>query len=71
MAHPFEKMFETALKRSTEDDNLVLLEAEKLLKKGYSVDEIHTVLVKLKNSLIEDADVAILKEAVEEFSRHL
>lgn len=69
--HPFEKMFEKALKKSTLDENLVLLEAEDLRRKGYGVDEIHGVLVHLRDSLIGDADVEILKEATEEFSRYL
>lgn len=70
MAHPFEKLFELALKKSTGGENYVLNEAEKLKEKGYPVDEIYTVLKKLRNSLIQDADVEIVTEATEEFSRH-
>ena len=70
MAHPFEKLFELALKKSTREENYVLNEAEKLKEKGYPVDEIYTVLKKLQNSLIQDADVEIVTEATEEFSRH-
>ena len=70
MAHPFEKLFELALKKSTREENYVLNEAEKLKEKGYPVDEIYTVLKKLRNSLIQDADVEIVTEATEEFSRH-
>lgn len=69
MAHPFTKMFDTALRNSTELDNRVLLEAEKLLKKGYAPSEIYTVLVKLQKSLIDKVEAAIVAEAVEEFSR--
>ena len=69
MAHPFTKMFDTALRNSTELDNRVLLEAEKLLKKGYAPLEIYTVLVKLQKSLIDKTEAAIVAEAVEEFSR--
>lgn len=71
MAHPFEKIFDTALKKSTEDENLVLDEAEKILKKGYSPSEIYVVLKKLHHSLVLDADERIVGEALEEFSRHL
>ena len=71
MAHPFEKMFEKVLKDSTEDENLVLEEAEALHKKGYSAQEIYDVLVHLRDSLIGDRDVEILSEATEEFSRYL
>ena len=71
MAHPFEKIFETALKRSTPEENFVLEEAEKILKKGYTATEIYSVLKKLKQSLVLDEDERILAEAVEEFSRHL
>lgn len=70
MAHPFEKIFETALKKSTEDENTVLYKAEQLKEKGYSVEEIYTVLKKLKNALIDAADMAIVAEAMDEFSRH-
>ena len=71
MAHPFEKIFEAALKKSTLEENLVLMEAEKILKKGYSPIEIFAVLTKLKQSLVLDADEHIVGEAAEEFSRHL
>lgn len=69
MAHPFTKMFDTALRSSTELDNRVLIEAEKLKEKGYSVNEIYTVLVKLQKSLIDTTESAIVAEAVEEFGR--
>ena len=69
--HPFEKMFEKVLKDSTEDENLVLEEAEALHKKGYSAQEIYDVLVHLRDSLIGDRDVEILSEATEEFSKYL
>jgi len=71
MAHPFEKIFETALKRSTSDENMVLIEAEKILAKGYAASEIYSVLVKLKQSLVLDADERIVSEAAEEFNRHI
>lgn len=67
MTHPFEKMFEKALKHSTREDNKVLLEAEKLSAKGYARTEIVDVLTKLKKSLIADSDVEILADALEEF----
>lgn len=71
MAHPFTKMFDTALRGSTDLDNRVLDEAEKLLKKGYKATEIYAVLVKLQKSLIDKTEAAIVAEAVEEFSRHM
>jgi len=71
MAHPFTKMFDTALRSSTELDNRVLVAAEKLKEKGYSVAEIYTVLVKLQKSLIDKTESDIVAEAVEEFSRFI
>lgn len=71
MAHPFLKFLDKALEESTELDNLVLVEAEKLLKKGYQAKEIYDVLVKLEKSLIDASEAAIVEEAVEEFSVHL
>lgn len=67
MSHPFTKMFENALRKSTPLDNLVLVEAEKLRDKGYSENEIYTVLVKLQKGLIDKDESEIVKEAVEEF----
>ena len=52
-------------------DNLVLEEAESLKKKGYGVQEIYDVLEKLHRDLVGDADMEIVGEAVEEFSRYL
>ena len=71
MSHPFTKMFENALKKSTSLDNLVLVEAEKLREKGYSENEIYTVLVKLQKGLIDKEESEIVKEAVEEFGEYL
>jgi hypothetical protein len=71
MAHPFTKMFDTALRKSNELDNLVLEEAEQLLLKGYRAEEIFEVLENLQKSLIDKTEAAIVGEAVEEFSRHL
>ncbi len=72
MAHPFAKMFDTALRKSTPDDfeNHILLAAEGLKEKGYRVEEIHEVLRKFANGLIDPNESAIAKEALEEFSRH-
>ncbi len=71
MAHPFEKMFDKALKKSTVEYNEVLVEAEKLKAKGYRVEEIATVLTKLHKSLIDKTEAEIVGEAAEEFSRYL
>jgi DNA-binding ferritin-like protein len=64
-------MFDLALKKSTELDNQVLKEAEKLREKGYSPQEIYTVLVKLQKSLIDKEESEIVKEAVEEFEKYV
>ena len=70
MSHPFSKLFEKALAKSRGDENAVLGEAEKLRERGYSVEEIYEVLKKLKQGLISDADIAILTEAILEFSQY-
>jgi hypothetical protein len=64
-------MFDLALKKSTELDNQVLKEAEKLREKGYSPQEIYTVLVKLQKSLIDKEESEIVGEAVEEFDKYV
>ena len=71
MSHPFSKMLELALKKSTPDENYVLAEAEKLMEKGYTAVEIFGVLGQLHKSLVSDRDRDILAEAVEEFSRYI
>jgi transcriptional regulator len=71
MAHPFEKMFEAGIKKSTEFDNGVLAEALKLREKGYSGEEIAQVLRRLQAGLIDKAEVALVAEAYEEFAQYL
>jgi len=71
MAHPFEKMFEKAIAKSRGDENHVLGEAERLKELGYAPEEIYAVLEKLKKSLINPADEAIVAEALEEFSQYV
>ena len=71
MAHPFEKILEKAIAKSHGDENAVLGEAERLMEKGYSPDEIYGVLVKLKKSLIDPFEEGVLTEAVEEFEQYI
>lgn len=71
MAHPFSRMFDKALAESTAGENLVLRKAEQLKDKGYSVEEIHVVLTKMQQGLIDDKDSEIVGEAAEEFSRFI
>jgi hypothetical protein len=71
MTHPFEKMFEKALRKSTTDENLVLEQAEDLRQKGYSVEEIYSVLTHLRDALIQDKDRSILVETCDEFEKYL
>lgn len=65
MAHPFEKMFERALKKHTEGENAVLREAEKLRGKGYSETEICAVLRKLEKHLVDERSCTVVHEARE------
>ena len=71
MAHPFEKMFDKALKESTPFSNEVLIQAEKLKEKGYRGEEIAQVLNKLQKSLIDNNEAEIVGEALEEFRHFL
>jgi hypothetical protein len=71
MAHPFEKMFDKALSKSSPEHNEVLVVAEKIKEKGYSVEEISAVLKKLQKSHIQKEDIEIFDEALEEFSEYL
>ncbi|MDB5225528.1 MAG: hypothetical protein JWL87_480 [Candidatus Adlerbacteria bacterium] len=71
MAHPFSKLFDAALRKSTPEDNVLLKEAELLRAKGYSVEEIHGVLLKMQQGLVRDQDQEVAQEAAEEISRYL
>ncbi len=71
MAHPFEKMFDKALKTNNDFDNEVLIVAKKLQAKGYSGVEIAQVLLKLSKSLIDKKEAEIVTEAFEEFAHYL
>jgi hypothetical protein len=71
MAHPFSRIFDAALRKSTPEDNAVLKEAELLRAKGYDAGEIHAVLVKMKQGLIRDEEYEAVGEAAEEMSRYL
>lgn len=67
MAHPFEKMFERALKKSSSELNFVFVEAKKILEKGYRKEEILTVLKNLQKSLIDETEERIVREAAADF----
>ena len=71
MKHPFLPLFEKALRKSTEQENLVLEEAEALRKKGYTPQEIYDVLVGLHRALLDDADRELVGEAVAEFATYI
>ncbi len=71
MAHPFEKIFEKTISKSKGDENHVLGEAERLMELGYAPIEIFTVLKKLKQSLIVEAEEKIVGEALEEFTQYV
>ncbi len=67
MSHPFEKIFEKALKNSLSDENLVLRDVEKLRDRGYSHDEILKVLTKLQKSFIDDDEAELVQDAIDAF----
>lgn len=67
MTHPFAKMFEKALSKSTEMDNAVLTEAMRLVEKGYSPQEISGILTQMAKGRIDDTETTLLEEALEEF----
>ena len=62
----FEKLFDTALKQSSEDENMVVEAANDLRMKGYNPCEILETLVGLKKKCIQDEDITYLQEAIEE-----
>ena len=58
-------MFLKALKKTTMEENLITQTALELLKKGYRLNEITGVLLKLEKSLIDDTESRHVQEARE------
>ena len=52
-------------------DNKVLKEAKKIMEKGYSVNEINEVLVKMHQGLIDSTDSQIVQDAAEQVERYM
>ncbi len=65
MAHPFIKLFDAALKKSTPEDNAVYRVAAGLIEKGYRPAEVLECLVRLEKSLLDPAEAAVVAEARE------
>ena len=68
MSHSFTKMLENALKKSTEAENRVLLEAQRILAKGYREDEVLGLLRGMRTGRIDDDEIAIIDEAIVEIT---
>lgn len=71
MAHPFLKMFDKALAKSTAEINAVYGVAEMFREKGYRPQEIYDVLTALHKSLIDETEAAVVHEALTEFSQYV
>jgi uncharacterized membrane-anchored protein len=65
--HPFEKMFDKALRKSTFDENYVFDVADKLRSKGYRDTEIMSVLNNLQKALIDDNEALLVQDAIDRF----
>lgn len=66
MKHPFTKLLETALAKSSSEDNLLTREVEKILEKGYSEKELYSVLLHMKKGRLDDGEVALIEETLKE-----
>ena len=67
MTHPFEKMFDKALRKSTSDENYIFEVANKMRSKGYRSEEIISVMHKLQKSLIDDNEALLVQDAIDRF----
>lgn len=67
MAHPFEKLFVAALRKSSAQENAVLDKAYELVADGYDACEVRDVLARFKNSLIDSSEEQIVADALEAF----
>lgn len=68
MARSFTRMLENALKKSTDTDNQVLLEAQRILAKGYREEEVLGLLRSMRTGRIDDDEIIIIDEAIEEIT---
>jgi hypothetical protein len=68
MAHPFAKLFEASLSKSTTHQNLVLKKAQEFINKGYRREEVCEVLEKVARGRIDDTETRIVREAIEAIS---
>ncbi len=68
MHHPFEKLFDDALRKSTDGENLIADVAFDLKGKGYQPSEIYLALRHFEHGLIQDRDIALAKAALEELA---
>ena len=65
MRHTFEKLFDKAVRQSTEDENQVCDVAEDLRSRGYNPCEIAEVLKRLEKKLVDASEAALVHEAYE------
>lgn len=66
MASPFEKLLNKALQKSSREDNRLLKEATKIVKKGYPETEIIDILQRFEHGLIDPKERAIVTDTLEE-----
>ena len=66
MTHPFEKMLEKALGKSTQTDNQLLREAKRILDKGYREEEIIDILRSMEKGRIDDSETELVSNTIEE-----
>jgi hypothetical protein len=69
--HPFMRLFEDALYKSTKDENVLLERAEYLRDAGYDPQEVRDVLLRFKGTLLIKEDSEIVKDALDVFSEDL
>lgn len=65
--HPFEVFFEKALRDNAGGENRIAEAAFALANKGYPHGEVYEALKHFTNTLLDDSDHALAKEAVAKF----
>lgn len=69
MKHPFEKIFDDALRKSTGEDNRLTRALEELLEKGYQEDEVFRALTHFSKGLIDANEERIVADTMHTLER--
>ncbi len=65
MAHPFERIFDTALRESRDGDNELVTAVQNLVESGYAEGEVIAALKHFSHGLLQDSDIDTANAALD------